>query len=153
MWKLALRVGIVLLQASGTPQCAPKPYLLSGSDLGTEKSTAYYLFLCGPCWLLIVMLFNSFLYWRKYIPFDYVMNFIWNNETSNSFCSLPLFYIIGLVAPRIFPHWRWIHLQSITECLVFVFLGKMKICSFYPIILIYHLQIIWFSSFSFSPVS
>ena len=55
------------------------------------------------------------------------------------------FYIACLVEPRIIlPRWKWIHLQSIIGWLVLVFLGKMKMCTFYPIILIHQLQIIWF---------
>lgn len=61
--------GTGLFQATGTAQCAPKPHLLSGSDLAPGESTAYYLFLSSLCWLLNIILFKSSLYWNKYIPF------------------------------------------------------------------------------------
>lgn len=63
-----------------------------------------YCLLFVPMWSLLtsfVILLKSFLYWNNIFHLDYAMNFICNNEPSSSFCVLPLFYIICLVAPRI----------------------------------------------------
>lgn len=53
------------------------------------------------------------------------------------------------VGLRIPAHRKWIHLQSITGCLMFL-LGRAEMCAFHPIILIHQFQLIWFCSFSFS---